>query len=257
MNEPIVVLGGYGSSWRDYRDSIKALTQVTGRRVYVANITRATWAFANLTSYGFLLERAHQVVNRALRETNSERVVLIGHSAGGVVARAYLADNLTDLPQRKRLARAIHSYHGHRHVSHFYALGSPLRGTQPLPNNNLALRIIAWLDEHYPGAFYAPEVRYLSVTSKLIKGNANGKSWERLAYRYYRFLCGDGTVWGDGVVPNQLCFANGIPTLQITNVGHSPFAKYWYMSHVECVRAWWRYFDLGDAPSQMTNTAIA
>jgi pimeloyl-ACP methyl ester carboxylesterase len=241
VNEPIVLIGGYGSHWTYYRDFGRALARVSGRRVFIASINSLTWVVADLTDYILLIERTHQAVLHALAETGASKVVLVGHSAGGVVARAYLAD---------RLVKPYHvAYHGYQRVSRLYALGSPLATAEDAPH--VGLRHAAWIEREFPGAYYAPGVQYLTVYGRLIQGKRNGTQREQRAYRSYAYLCGDGEQWGDGVVPNMLSRIDGVPSIEIDGVGHSPlWGPRWYGSDDQTVRMWWEYFDLGDAPAQ-------
>lgn len=240
MSEPVVLIGGFGSHWKHYRQFARALANVSGRRVFITSITRLTWLAGGLTGYWLLVHRAHRAVQHALEVTGADKVVLIGHSAGGVVGRGYLADKLAAGHQP--------ACSGHRHVSRFIALGSPLRGVER-PRHR-GLRQAAWLDREFPGAYYAPAVQYLTVCGRRVEGKRIGLPEQRIAYRSYEYICGNGAQWGDGVVPDSVCRLEGAPHLQLEGVGHSPAWGRWYGSDAETVRLWWHYFDVGDAPAQ-------
>jgi pimeloyl-ACP methyl ester carboxylesterase len=241
MLEPIVLIGGYGSHWKYYRTFGEALARVSGRRVFIASITSVTWLVANVTDYILLINRTHKAVLHALAETKADKVILVGHSAGGVVARAYLADRLV-MPDHV-------AYHGYQRVSRMIALGSPLGAVEHA--RHVGLRHATWLDREFPGAYYAPGVQYLTVYGRLIEGKRDGNLSERQAYHNYEYLGGNGAQWGDGVVPNALSRIDGVPSVEIDGVGHSPWwGPRWYGSDEQTVRAWWEYFELGDAPAQ-------
>ncbi len=236
VQEPIVLIGGFGSHWSDYRLAARALADIAGRRVFIAGITRVTWMLAGLTDYSLLVDRAHTAVIHALKQTGARKVILVGHSAGGIVGRAYLGDRTVKPHQR--------SYHGYERVSRLYMVGSPLRATREAPRRGL--RAAAWVDETYPGAYYAPQVKYLNVRSRHIEGKVNGALRQREAYYNYRFISGNGAQWGDGVVPLALSELDGADTLELEGVGHSPGWGRWFFGDASTIRAWWHHFESGD-----------
>ncbi|MFC1463742.1 MAG: esterase/lipase family protein [Candidatus Brachytrichaceae bacterium NZ_4S206] len=245
--EPIVLIGGFGSHWSDYRFAARVLANIAGRRVFIAGITRVTWMLAGLTDYSMLVDRAHTAISHALKQTGARKVILVGHSAGGIVGRAYLGDQKVKPYQR--------SYHGYERVSRLYMVGSPLRATKEAPRPGM--RAAAWVDETYPGAYYAPQVKYLNVRSRHIEGKVNGALRQREAYYNYRFISGNGAQWGDGVVPLSLSELDGAATLELEGVGHSPGWGKWFFSDASVIRAWWHYFELGDAPLLNASEALA
>jgi pimeloyl-ACP methyl ester carboxylesterase len=248
MNEPIVLVGGYGSHWRYYQTFGRSLARVSGRRVFIASIFPVSWMIAQYVDYNLLVTRTSEAVQYALTQTGAQKVILVGHSAGGVIARAYLADRLM------KQARTIYS--GYRYVTRLIALGSPLGAVEDprFPGQNHA----AWLDTEFPGAYYAPDVQYLSVYGKLIEGSRFGTPMQRRAYRNYEYLSGVGAQWGDGLVPNLLSNSKGMPSLELTDIGHSPlWGKRWYGGDETIIRLWWSYFEQGDAPVIDTDRVMA
>ncbi|GIV84381.1 MAG: lipase [Candidatus Roseilinea sp.] len=247
VREPIVLIGGFGSHWSDYRLAARALANIAGRPVFIAGITRMTWMLASLTDYSLLVDRAHAAISHALKQTGARKVILVGHSAGGIVGRAYLGDRTIKPHQR--------SYHGYERVSRLYMVGSPLRATRAAPRRGM--RAAAWVDETYPGAYYAPQVRYINVRSRHIEGKADGALRQREAYYNYRFISGDGAQWGDGVVPLALSELEGADTLELEGVGHSPGWGKWFFGDASVIGAWWRHFERGDALSLNAAEAMA
>jgi pimeloyl-ACP methyl ester carboxylesterase len=235
---PIVLIGGFGSHWADYNSMGKHLARVSGRRVFIANINRLSWVVGGFTDYFLLVDRAHKAVLHALNETGAEKVMLVGHSAGGVVGRAYLADR-TPKPHQT-------AHRGYERVSHLIMIGSPLRVVTEAQHPGT--RQASEIDEMFPGAFFAPQVQYLTVGGKFIKGKADGTLREREAYRNYKFVSGRGAQWGDGVVPLSMSRLDGAPHVEIEGMGHSPLWLPWFGGSEDMVNKWWHALVGGDAP---------
>jgi pimeloyl-ACP methyl ester carboxylesterase len=236
--EPIVLIGGFGSHWQDYRPVAKMLSHVSGRRVFIAGINRLSWLVGGFVDYSVMLDRAHNAVQHAREKAGCDKVIIVGHSAGGVVGRAYLGD---------RAFKAHHRiYNGHEHVSRLITLGSPLRAAYDAKRPGI--QQASWVDATYPGAFY-PQVQYLTVCGKLIEGNAMGSLRQRQAHGAYKWVSGLGEQWGDGTIPVSQSTLDGVVSLTLDGIGHSPNWGRWYFSTLEVIRSWWNYFDVGDTPA--------
>lgn len=248
MNEPVVLVGGFGSNWHIYQPFGRLLARVSGRRVFITTLTRITWLVASAGDYKLLVTRLHHAVMHALAKTSATRAIIVGHSAGGVVARAYLGDTLEGENQP--------GYRGHERIMRLITLGSPLTAANDALH--AGLRHANWIDSKYPGAFYAPDVQYLAVIGRFREGKRYGHYRERRAYRAYEYMSGNGAQWGDGVVPVSMSTPDGIPAIEIDGVSHSPvLSSRWYGADEAVVSMWWSYFDRGDAPSLERNTAVA
>lgn len=243
---PIVLIGGFGSHWADYKPVAKMLSHVSGRRVFITGINRLSWVVGGLVDYSLMIGRAHHAVMHALEKTGADKVILVGHSAGGVVGRAYLGD--------QRIKAHHPAHHGHERVSRLITLGSPLRAAEGATRPGM--KQASWVDKAYPGAFY-PNVEYLTVTGKLIEGRRDGTIRERQAHESYAWISTVGEQWGDGVVPLSMSTLDGVPSLVLDGIGHSPNWGRWYFSTLSIIRSWWHYFDLGDAPTLTRTEALA
>ncbi len=131
-----------------YRRLAKTLADVSGSEVYVAPITPFDWALGRLRGYGQLVFEVASTVDRALLESDSEKAVLVGYSAGGILARVYVGG---DPPYGGR------RYSGHRRVSHLITLGTP----HNVPNRGV-LASIAEVNELFPGALHPHPLHPLS-----------------------------------------------------------------------------------------------
>ncbi|GAX79510.1 hypothetical protein CEUSTIGMA_g6951.t1 [Chlamydomonas eustigma] len=139
---PIVILPGFGNCAQDYeapfgvrKASLMAALEARGFRAYVVPIERKSWfqvgkalftfgfwkgALTTDPGYTWYLYQVHETVKLALQETGASKVDLVGHSAGGWLGRAYLADasyypantSITDQPSSQTKKREDPSFDG-------------------------------------------------------------------------------------------------------------------------------------------------
>jgi pimeloyl-ACP methyl ester carboxylesterase len=220
---PIVFVGGHMSWPVGYRRLARTLAEVSSSEVRVVPITPLDWALGHLRGYGQLVFEVASTVDRALLESDSNKVVLVGYSAGGILARAYIGG---DPPYGGR------RYSGHRRVSHLITLGTPHK----VPNEG-SLAPIAEVNELFPGALH-PSIRYLCVAGDAV----DGASSDRVRRRYERFV-GDGRVGGDGKVPVSSALLPEAESLILDGVYHGRLfggaRGRWYGSDRETVKRWW------------------
>ena len=197
------------------------LREVSGVQVYVASITPLDWLLGRIRGYGQLVFEIASTVDRALLESDSDKVILVGHSAGGVACRVYVGG---DPPYGGR------RYSGHRRVSHLITLGSP-----HVVADRESLAPIAQVNDLFPGALHEPAgLKYISVAG----GAADGATSHRVRKRYER-LIEDGRVTGDGVVPVESALLPGSEAIVLEDLYHSHYFGRWYGSDRETVERWW------------------
>ena len=200
---------------------MRILREISGSEVRVAPITPFDWLLGRLRGYGQLVFEIASAVDRVLLESDSDKVVLVGHSVGGIACRVYVGG---DPPYGGR------RYSGHRRVSHLITLGSPHAVA-----NRGSLAPITQVNELFPGALHEPAgLRYLSVAG----GAADGKASSRVRKRYER-LVEDGRLVGDGIVPMESALLPGSETRVFDDLYHSEFFGRWYGSDRETVGRWW------------------
>ena len=208
-----------------YRGLAKVLGEISGREVHVVPISPFDWVLGWYRGYGQIVFEVATTVDRALLESEADKVVLVGFSAGGILARTYIGG---DPPYGGR------RYSGHRRVSHLITLGTPHNVPKAGP-----LAPIAEVNELFPGALHAPAgLRYLSVAGAAVDGSRS----RRARGRYERFV-GDERVAGDGKVPVPSALLEGSEQVILEGVYHSRWygapGGRWYGSDRETVERWW------------------
>lgn len=215
MPRPIVIMGGYLSSPDDYLAMAHTLAAPPfGRVVYITDFGRAAWAGLRDPDFAPALDALAATVELALRETGTDAVELIGHSAGGRIARAYLGET----PYRGATCN------GQRFVARLITLG-----TAHTTYEIWVREFAASIEQQYPGAFYS-HVSYRSVAGESVRGRRLGSLEEIVAYRSYAVSYGDGNQVGDGIVPTRACFLPGADNLVLEGARHTPYTapRSWY-----------------------------
>ena len=222
-NQPVVILGGFLIGVEAYELMRLWLEDSLNQPVVVVPATRLDW-FLTSTAWGWrrLLDRTAALVDSAAGQSTTGKVTLIGHSSGGVMLRLLLSAD----PWMGRC------YGAQRWVDRLYTLGSPhtaLRAT--------AMR--AFVDQRWPGAFFAPDVDYVAVAGELDLAEGFDLS-RRVAKRSYTAINGDPDAAGDGLVPVGSALLAGAQPLVLPGVAHGgAFGPRWYGTP-EVVERWWR-----------------
>src|ERR671913_556116 len=115
-HSPIVVVGRHRSWPIEYLGLTRILAELSGSGVSVVPITPLDWVLGRIRGYGQLVFEVASAVDKALLENGANKVVLVGHSAGGILARIYVGG---DPPYGGRPPP------GHPPVSHLIFPGTP------------------------------------------------------------------------------------------------------------------------------------
>lgn len=226
---PTVILPGYLAGAIDYRDLEQAL-QAQGIPAKTVPLRWQDWLpTLGGRSMTPILHQIDASVQQVLQEQGSDKINLIGHSAGGWLARIYLGEQ----------PYCIHPKDGHDclwharpHVASLITLGTPHTSLERWTRKNLD-----FVNQTYPGAFY-PDIRYVCVAGKTIYGS-RPTNW--LAYSSYKLTCGTGMCWGDGITPIAAAHLNGAENLTLEGANHSPRAdRLWYGSP-DLLPTWTKY----------------
>ncbi len=217
---PIVIVGGFMSWPKRYRELAETLRDVSGSEVYIVPNTPLDWLIGFIRGHGQLVFEIATAVDKALLESDSKKAVIVAHSAGGVASRAYIGG---DSPYGGR------RYSGHRRVSCLITLGSPhfVKDRWPFSLLNQA-------NELFPGALHKDSgLRYISVAGAAADGSKNPKFRKR-----HERMIEDGSTPGDGAVTVESALLPGAEHLVFDDLFHDQKGGLWYGDR-EAVERWW------------------
>ncbi|HEY9646562.1 MAG TPA: lipase [Chroococcidiopsis sp.] len=220
MPLPTVILPGYFADAAPYREMELAL-EALGVPVMTVPLKRGDWLpTVGGRSMVPILIKLDQTVAAAMQRYGSDRINLVGHSAGGWISRIYLGEVPYDIHRADAQKTVL--WKAHPQVATLITLGTPHVSQERWTKRNLDFVKI-----HYPGAFY-PTVRYVCAAGKSIYGD-RWKSW--FAFSSYELTCGQGNCWGDGITPIEAAHLDGAENLTMADVLHSPRpGQQWYGS---------------------------
>lgn len=213
MKLPTVIIPGYLAADRDYFPLVTDLAR-QGIKAIVVPIKFTTW----LPTLGGkpvtpILHLIRQTIQAVCRDLKVPQVNVVGHSAGGWIARLGLGES---------------PYSGtvwglHPQVQTLVTLGTPHLSQEPYTRTNMN-----FVNETYPGAFYK-QVRYVCLAGRAVFGTSN---W--FSRQSYQLTCGRGDCWGDGITPIESAHLPGAENLTLEQVFHSPRGgRFWYGSALE------------------------
>lgn len=237
----VLVLGGFLTSPPFYAPFRRRLLARGAAAVVVAPIWLPDWLLATGRGLGPIVTRAARGLLAATEAAASSPasggapLLVVGHSAGGVVGRLLLAPRSFEGRPFGAVDR----------VAAFVTLGSPLR---PNPRDRVwgaaAQAAARFADEVSPGAFHAPRVAYVNVASRAVTGRPDGDGRERMALRTYRMLEPEpgsvgGEPPGDGLVPVSAALLPGARHIVLEDAAHGQGSgRPWYGAEPE-IDVWW------------------
>ena len=224
LENPIIILGGFLITSDSYNPAKNAIANISGRKVYVVDITRGDWLKSN-SAEGWItiLNKVNRMVAFALNETKAKKVDLIGHSSGGIILRLYLSSE----PFKDVI------YNGQSITRNLITLGSPHQAVR-------ATKLRRFVDEKYPGNFFK-NINYVSIGGKVeINSKQTSLLTKLFARNSYQSISGDKNESGDGLVPLSSSLLKNSQQIIIPNSAHGGiFGKNWYGSS-SIVKSWWK-----------------
>ncbi len=210
MGLPTVIIPGYLAAAQDYLPLQDDLIKQSMPTVIVP-LRQSSW----LPTLGGrpvtpILQAIAHTIEQTCRIYGTTHVNLIGHSAGGWIARILLGEK----------PYFGHTWGLHAQVATLVTLGTPHLSQERFTRTNME-----FVNMTYPGAFQ-PQVRYVCLAGRAVEGRNN---W--FTRQSYQLTCGDGDTWGDGITPITSAHLAGAKNLTLERVFHSPRGgRFWYGS---------------------------
>ena len=228
FENPIIILGGFLITSDSYNPAKNAIANISGRKVYVVDITRGDW-FKSNSAEGWItiLNKVNRMVAFALNETKAKKVDLIGHSSGGIILRLYLSSE----PFKDVI------YNGKSTTRNLITLGSPHQAVR-------ATKLRRFVDEKYPGNFFK-NINYVSIGGKVeINSKQTSLLTKLIARNSYKSITGNKHESGDGLVPLSSSLLKNSQQIILPKTVHGGiFGENWYGSTSK-VREWWNQINL-------------
>ena len=234
----VLVLGGFITSPPMYAAFRRRLLARGAAHVEIANVWTPDWILAARRGLGPVATRCARAVLHssatAAASTSSRGapLLVIGHSAGGVMARVLTA---TEPFQGRRFAAS-------ERFGAIVTLGTPHLVTGGGMRNEAGAAASAFIGEHVPGAFFAPRVGYLTVASRYVVGRLDADRRSRTAYGLYQGLlpeAGAASIEGDGLIPVRSALVEGTRQVLLDDAIHGQgMREPWYGSD-GIIDRWW------------------
>ncbi|XP_047950896.1 uncharacterized protein LOC125196426 [Salvia hispanica] len=251
-NRPAVILPGLGNNTTDYQ-KLALILKDYGVPTVTAKVSRIDWLrnAAGLLDSNYwrgtlrprpvldwYLQRVEEAVNEAKELAQGSTLSLIGHSAGGWLARVYLQE------------------YGTSDISLLLTLGTPHLAPPKAVSGVIdqTRGLLDYVEKHCAEAVYTPELRYVCIAGRYIQGvrllgstsdenpelmieteqpvgemsvvktsaPASATLQARFVGQGYKQVCGQADVWGDGVVPEVSAHLKGALNISLDGVYHSP-----------------------------------
>jgi hypothetical protein len=235
----VLLLGGYLTSPPFYVLMRRRLLERGAAAVVVGPIWLPDWILAGRYGLGPIVTRAGKTLIRAgafsaaSPASRGAPILVVGHSAGGIVAR------LLTSPEPfagRRLG-------GSARIGAIVTLGTPHHvDEEGLIGRRLSDVASGFTDRVVPGPAFAPTTGYLAVTSRFVTGRRDGDRRERRAHRVYSGIVAStdrGPLEGDGLVPSRSASLAGVETLVLDGIAHGQSTHHPWYGSPEAIDAWW------------------
>jgi hypothetical protein len=233
----VLILGGFLTAPPMYRRMVQRLEDRAAAGVVVADVWTPDWLLAGWRGIGPICTRSAKALRDAVRlsaeVSSGAPLLVVGHSAGGITGRLLTAPE--PIPGRR--------FGAARWIGAIVTLGTPHRLSSAEGIGTRVNEVGSSIAEAaVPGAFFAPQVGYVSVTSRAIRGDPEGTGRERVAHLLYRSVIGRAAVpgtEGDGLVPVVATALEGSREVVLDGAIHGPGSGGpWYGSD-DALDVWW------------------
>ncbi|KAM7274182.1 hypothetical protein ACFE04_028846 [Oxalis oulophora] len=237
-HRPAVILPGLGNNSGDY-EKLELTLNGYGVPTVVANVSRIDW-FRNAAGLldanywkgtlqprpvlDWYLKRVDDAVKEAQELAQGGKLSLIGHSAGGWLARLYMEEfDKSQIPLlltlEKHCAKAVYT----PELRYVCIAGRYVQGARLFDNQNADVSPVVTSEDDQP-------------VVAILNADSNTPTFRaRFVGQGYKQVCGKAYVWGDGVVPEESAHLEGALNISLDGVYHSPvgsddISRPWYGS---------------------------
>ncbi len=229
----VLIVGGFLTSPPIYRPMARRLLARGAARVEIAPLWFSDWAAAAVVGMGPLLGRAARAIDGTHRRAGNVPVLVVGHSAGGVVARLVTSPQ----PFQGRFVGVAEA------VGALVTLGSPHNArAEPWRGQRVGCDAALFLERTIPGAYFAPKTAYVTVGSRMYAGAGRPglRGPQFYGLNAYALLLGEEGRYavGDGLVPLDCAHLPGARQITFDDVPHGHMGKGWYGDDAALDR-WW------------------
>jgi len=239
LRPTVLVLGGFITSAPWYGPFAALLRARGAAGVIVAPIWTPDWLVAAFRGLGPLTTRAGKALLRASAASAASPasrgapVLVVGHSAGGILARLLTSP----IPFEGR------ELNGSSRIGAIVTLGTPHVVDGGRWGGRVARVANRFAERAVPGACFAPTTGYLAVASRACAAReAAEDGTERFVRRLYDDLLpqpGLDPVSGDGLVPTAAAMLDGARQLVLDSAVHGPGMRVpWYGAEAQ-LDLWW------------------
>ncbi|HZW02084.1 MAG TPA: hypothetical protein VFF55_10995 [Candidatus Deferrimicrobium sp.] len=227
----VVIIGGFLTEPLFFRPMRERLLQHGAARVSVARLHWPDWLAMGMVGMGPVMLRGARAIRQA-RRAAPDAVIVVGHSAGGLIARLAMSPEPID----GRYAGVA------RDVGCLVTLGTPNRFDPVIPGwRHAGVRAAEFLERVTPGAWFAPQTAYVSVGSRLVPPSPirPSLSFGALGHVVTRVAVGQAPgARGDGLVDEERSRLPGARHLAFDDVLHGTFGGPWY-GDAHVIDRWW------------------
>jgi hypothetical protein len=232
---PVLIVGGFLSSPPVYWAMRRRLLARGTCGVWIAPVWTPDWLISSRIGLGPLARRTGRAIVRAYREGGRVPVMVVGHSAGGVLARLAMSPE----PFQGYGAAVADAVGG------LVTLGTPhhVAGEPPPGNRRAGHDASHFLDAVSPGAAFAPRTGYVSVASRFVPGGPadDPERRRRMAGSSYAWVLDEHARkgFGDGLIPVESALLEGTTQLLLDDVGHSQGVGTPWYGDDRGIEQWW------------------
>jgi hypothetical protein len=241
--QPVVlIIGGFLTSPPLYWHMRRRLLRRGVADVVIAPIWLPDWILAPARGLGPIVTRAgRSLLQAGHRSAASPRslgapVLVVGHSAGGVVARILTSPEPFEGRRLDASGR----------IGAIVSLGSPHR-VSGQHGERRAGRASSFAERVVPGARFAPTTGYLTVMSRHVVGDPLGDGRQQTAHRLYRQVHDSdrpgtapaGPIEGDGLIPLSSARLPGAREIVLDDAIHGQLAGEPWYGVDEMLERWW------------------